>query len=64
MPQGGNARLDRAMRHRIKVLLRALYNHWVAQDVPERVLATVRSADANQPLARSGHQPTTDRGIH
>ena len=31
MPLTGNARLDRAARHKIKVLLRALYNHWLAQ---------------------------------
>ena len=55
MPLTGNARLDRAARHKIKVLLRALYNHWLAQGVPERVLATVRNTDASRQASRSGH---------
>ena len=48
MPLNENARLDRAARHKIKVLLRALYNHWLAQGVPER------RAGHNQ---THGHQP-------
>ena len=55
MPLNENARLDRAARHKIKVLLRALYNHWLAQGVPERVLATIRHTDTNRQTSRSGH---------
>jgi hypothetical protein len=64
MPPGGNARLTHAARHKIEVLLRTLYNHWLAQGVPERTIATIRNADVSGSTSRSGHQPTADRGVH
>jgi hypothetical protein len=61
MPLTGNARLDRAAREKIKALLRGLYNHWLAQGIPERLAVTVR---IGEPSKGSRHQPATDRGIH
>lgn len=63
MPLAGNARLDHAVRKKIKALLRGLYNHWLAQPVPERVTVAVRKPDGDS-TARSRHQPTADRGVH
>jgi hypothetical protein len=62
MPLTGNVRLDRAARDKIKALLRGLYNHWLAQGIPERLAVTVRKV-GGEPAGRSRHQPAADRGV-
>jgi hypothetical protein len=48
MPLTGNARLSRAAREKIKALLRGLYNHWLAQGIPERLSVTIRNGEPSQ----------------
>jgi hypothetical protein len=64
MPPVGNARLDHAAKVKIQTMLRALYNHWLAQGVPDRLAATIKSNSGSRAASRSGHQPSTDRGIY
>ena len=63
MPLAGKARLDRAARDKIKQLLRALYHHWLAHPVPERLTVPLKHS-GGEPAGRSGQQPAADRRVH